>query len=44
MVNLHGLLEESPEQDAPVTLQLEKVHPREGVAVTEIEVPATSGQ
>jgi len=44
IVNMHGLLEDPPEQDAPVTVQLENVKPEEGVAETEIGEPTVSEQ
>jgi hypothetical protein len=44
IVKVQGLLEEPPEQDAPVTLQLENCQLAEGDAVTEIDEPAPSAQ
>jgi len=38
----HGLVEEPPEQDAPLMLQPENCQLTEGVAETEIGVPTTS--
>ena len=42
--NVHGLLEEPPEQAAPVTVQPEKVQPEAGAAETEISSPMNSVQ
>ena len=44
IVKVHGLLEEPPEHDAPVILQLENVHPEEGVSIMEIDEPTASEQ
>ena len=44
IVNWQGLLEEPPEQDAPLIVQLENCQLVEGVAVTEIDEPAPSLQ
>jgi hypothetical protein len=44
MVKIQGLLDEPPEQDTPVILQLENCQLAEGVAVTEFDEPTPSGQ
>jgi hypothetical protein len=44
IVNWQGLLEEPPEQDAPLIVQLEKCQLVEGVAVTGIDEPTSSLQ
>jgi hypothetical protein len=44
IVKVHGLLEEPPEQDAPLILQLENCQVAEGVAITEIDDPTRSLQ
>jgi hypothetical protein len=44
MVNVHGFDEDPPEQDAPVTVQLEKAQPDEAVAVTLTDEPTASEQ
>ena len=41
-MNVHGLVAEPPEQDAPVMLQLENVQPEEAVAVRETNTPTDS--
>jgi len=42
MVRAHGLVEEVPEQDAPVALQPENDHPEAGAAVREIDEATAS--
>jgi hypothetical protein len=44
IVNAHGLPVAPPEQDTPLTLQLENFQLLEGVAVTEIDDPTPSEQ
>jgi hypothetical protein len=42
IVNVHGLLETPPEQEAPDTAHLENDEPEEGVAVIEIDEATSS--
>jgi hypothetical protein len=44
MVNVHGFDEDPPEQDAPVTVQLENVQPEVAVAETETDDPTCCWQ
>ena len=44
IVNVHGLLEEPPEHEAPLILQLENFQLVDGVAVTEIDELTCSWQ
>jgi len=44
MVNVHGLVVEPPEHEAPVIVQLENAHPEAGVGVTVIGDPTGSEQ
>lgn len=44
MLNVHGFDEAPPEQDAPVTVQLENAHPEVAVAETETDDPTCCWQ